>query len=185
MPAETIEQDEETGRSSPLMAIIFVVVAALIAAGAGFGMGQMVFAPMIVAPAPVETPAPLAGGAVGAEDDDAADKPAAAQTPFGQTPVYDYSGLTLVPLDPVTTNIATPANVWVRAEISLAFAGEPDPVLVQQIQSDVLAYLRTVRLHSLSTPSGFQHIASDLRGRAVDRSNGTVRHLFVTALLVE
>ena len=192
MSADVAEEEEESGRSSPLMAIIFLVVAAMVSAGAGFGMGQFVFAPMISAPAAqaaITTPAEVGGDAATADDHSGGGNPAsmatAAEPVSFDPPLYDYSGMSIVTLNPITTNIAMPAGVWLRAEMVLAVEGEADPVMVAQVESDILAYLRTIRLNSLSTPSGFQHIVTDLRTRAADRSNGVIRNVFVTALLVE
>lgn len=167
-----------------MLAIVFVIVAALVAGGAGFGAGKVLFAPMV--PAPVAVAADDYGDAAEAEDGDYASDKAKDKTGGDlQVPVDDLSKLKIVDLEPITTNLAAPDQTWVRAEFSLGVDGEADEAVIEQIQSDVLAYLRTVRLQSVSHPSGFQHMLVDIQDRAALRSEGAVKRVFVRALLFE
>ena len=183
--AADIDEDEgvEEKRSSPLMTIIVLVVAALIAGGAGFGAGKALFAPMIAAGPTEAKPAMAKDG----DDHGGADHAENAEADAGPIAMRgtDFAAWTIVDLDPITTNLAAPSEVWVRAELSMAVEGEPDPVLAEEIQADALAYLRTVRLQSVSVPSGFQHLVADLEDRARLRSDGQVKRVFVKALLLE
>ena len=97
----------------------------------------------------------------------------------------DYSALTVIDLDPITVNLAAPSDVWARAELSIAVAEEIDDVLIAEIENDMLAYLRTVRLRSVALPSGFQHLVTDLQDRAALRSEGRVKRVFIRALVLE
>ena len=193
--AEDIAEDaRETGKTSPLMAAVFLLVAALVAGGSGFAAGTVLFAPMIAADGEAATPAAAEAeradraedgrGAGGHGGDQGAEDAAAAMRGL------DHSGLKIVPLDPITTNIGAPSEVWVRMELSLAVdPGEHgdglDPATVEAIQADFLAYMRTTRLQALSMPSGFQHLVTDLESRAALRSRGAVRRVYVKALLLE
>ncbi len=93
--------------------------------------------------------------------------------------------LGVVYLEPVTTNLAGPAETWVRLELALVFADKPDLVVAQTVQQDILAYLRTVKFHQVEGPSGFQHLKSDIEERAAIRSEGKVRSVLIRTLLFE
>lgn len=191
--AEDIAEDEQEQKgTSTIMVIVFLLVAALLAGGTGFAAGKMLFAPMIVSDGDKEMPASAtaepgaatADAAQGGEDRADGDEPPAAM----RGP--DYSVLKVVSLDPITTNLGAPSDVWVRMELSLAVdPGEdgdgPDEVTLEAVHADLLAYMRTTRLQALSMPSGFQHLVTDLETRAAMRTEGAVKRVFVKALLLE
>lgn len=191
MAEDTAEDDTEQKSTSTVMVIVFLLVAALSAGGAGFAAGKVLFAPMIVADNQAEAVAgqddEQAGSTTGTDGqaaNEGADEPAPAARGL------DYSALTIVQLDPITTNIGAPSDVWVRMELSLAVdPGEggdgPDPVALEAVHADLLAYMRTTRLQALSMPSGFQHLVTDLESRAALRTGGAVKRVFVKALLLE
>ncbi len=91
----------------------------------------------------------------------------------------------VVDLKPITTNMAEPSEVWMRAELSLVFTGPVDTAVAEAIHQDLFAYLRTLKLRQVETPSGFQHLKSDLEERARIRSGGTVDKILFRALLFE
>ncbi len=82
-------------------------------------------------------------------------------------------GPSLVDLPPIVTNIATPADTWVRLEASIVFEpkalAHPD-MLAAEIATDELAYLRTLSVAQLEGPIGLENIRQDLRDRALVRS---------------
>lgn len=88
-------------------------------------------------------------------------------------------------LEPITTNLAGPTGIWVRLELALVFDGEIDLVMAQTIQQDILAYMRTVKIHQVDGASGFQHLKSDIEERAAIRSEGKVTRVLVRTLLFE
>ncbi|EHK52231.1 flagellar basal body-associated FliL family protein, partial [Allomesorhizobium alhagi] len=64
--------------------------------------------------------------------------------------------------------------------------GEPQsPDLIESIHQDLLAYLRTVKLHQVEGASGFQHLKADLEERAKIRSGGHVKQFLIRTLLFE
>lgn len=95
------------------------------------------------------------------------------------------SGVGIVHIDPITTNLGSPAEMWVRLELSLVFTGEADVAMAELIHQDLLAYMRTVKVHQIQGASGFQHLKADLTERARIRSDGTVREVLVRTMLVE
>ncbi|WP_244423686.1 flagellar basal body-associated FliL family protein [Nitratireductor pacificus] len=116
-----------------------------------------------------DEPAVAESGAHGGEKEDG--------KPHGLPGVLD--------IQPITTNLAEPSDVWVRAEFSLVFDGLPDPAVAEAVHQDLFAYIRTVRLRQVETASGFQHFRSDLEERARIRSDGAVSRILFRALLFE
>jgi flagellar FliL protein len=92
---------------------------------------------------------------------------------------------TIIPIAAVTTNIASPSDVWVRMEVSIVL-DEPQPVELQgNIQQDLLAYIRTVKMHEIEGPSGFRHLKENIEERARIRSDGHVKQVLIRTLLFE
>ncbi|MBN7756732.1 flagellar basal body-associated FliL family protein [Nitratireductor aquimarinus] len=114
-----------------------------------------------------------------AESEDAAHGNAGSEQAAVPGPVGVYT------IEPITTNLAEPSEIWVRAEMALVFEGEPDPVIAEAVHQDLFAYLRTIKLRQVETASGFQHLRSDLEERARVRSDGAVKQILFRALLFE
>ena len=79
----------------------------------------------------------------------------------------------IVKLEPVVTNVSSPADVLIRVEASIVLDPEKAqdlPVLAAQIQSDTLTFLRTVDLAQVEGSRGLLHLREDLRERAQLRS---------------
>lgn len=91
----------------------------------------------------------------------------------------------LVTIDPITTNLASPGNIWVRMEVAMVFDDRPPPELLRTIHQDILAYMRTVTLHQVQGASGFQHLKTDLEERIRIRSDGHASQLLIRTLLFE
>ena len=89
-------------------------------------------------------------------------------------------------LPPITTNLAAPSDIWVRMEVSdraRRAAGRPE--LADTIQQDLLAFVRTVKMHQIEGASGFRHLKEDLEERAAIRSDGHVKQVLIRTLLFE
>lgn len=91
----------------------------------------------------------------------------------------------VIPLAPITTNLAAPEAVWIRLEASVVLNEPQSPELIETIHQDLLAYLRTVKLHQVEGASGFQHLKADLEERAKIRSDGHVKQFLIRTLLFE
>lgn len=89
------------------------------------------------------------------------------------------------PIEPITTNLADPRDVWIRLELSLVFDGSADASVAKQVHQDFIAYLRTVKLAQVASASGFGHLKSDLRERAAIRSDDHVKDVLIKTLLFE
>jgi len=121
-----------------------------------------------------ETPAPVPAAP---ENAGTAEKPAETGKPA--------AGPALVPLAPITTNLASPSEVWIRLEASLLYDGPQPPEMTEQIHQDLLAYVRTLKLHQIEGASGYQHLKADLDERAALRSGGHVKQVLVRTMLLE
>ena len=141
----------------------------LVAAGMGWFSGQKLNAEN--APAKT-TPAKPAAGHGGGHDAKAGE--------------HDAKGAqTVIDLPELMTNIAAPADTWVRLEMAIVLDEPQGSDLPGIIHQDLLAYVRTVKLHQLAGASGFQHFKSDLEERAAIRSEGHVKRVLIKTMLFE
>ncbi len=95
------------------------------------------------------------------------------------------AGPLLVQLAPITTNLAAPSAVWVRLDASIVLDAPQPPEMAEAVHQDILAYLRTIRMHQIEGASGYQHLKADLRERAALRSDGHVKDVLIRTLLFE
>ncbi|KUM28827.1 flagellar basal body-associated protein FliL [Mesorhizobium loti] len=138
--------------------------------GAAIGMGWISggYLKQGEAPAPVPAAPENAGRPEKPAD---ADKPAA--------------GPTLVQLAPITTNLASPSEIWIRLEASVLYDAPQPPEMTEQIHQDLLAFVRTLKMHQIEGASGYQHLKADLDERAALRSGGHVKQVLVRTMLLE
>ena len=164
-------------KSAFLAALIPGLAATAIAAGAGVALSALNPPPPPEKPAVSSAPGKIAAETKAPEKTDAE---AAA--------VCAANGPGLVDLPPIVTNVATPADVWIRLEAAIVFDPKtlPHPELVAaEIATDELAYLRTVTITDLQGPIGLENIRQDLRDRAIVRSNGKVTELLLKTLVLQ
>jgi flagellar protein FliL len=103
-------------------------------------------------------------------------------------PDPDAAKITMRSLAPITTNLASPPNTWIRMETSAVIVEDLGPegqVLMARLVEDIVAFLRTVPLDQIEGASGFQHLREDLNDRVRIRSQGKVRELLIEALVVQ
>ncbi|QKD06245.1 flagellar basal body-associated FliL family protein [Mesorhizobium loti] len=145
------------------LAMLLVVTAAAI------GMGWMSGGYLKGVGAPSSVP-------VAPENEGKVDQPAAAKEPG--------TGQTLVALAPITTNIASP-DTWIRMEVSVVYDAPQLPAMAEDIQQDLLAYVRSLKMHQIEGASGYQHLKADLEERASIRSQGHAKQVLIRTLLLE
>lgn len=158
------------GPSLVVQLAVFVVLSA-VAGGTGWFLGQMLKGEVVPAAEAPAAPAAAAGH----------------EAPAGQEG-HGKEGApapNLLRLEPVTTNLATPSNTWVRMELSLVFDGPADTAIGEAVHQDILAYMRTVRLPQVEGGSGFRHLKSDIEERARIRSDGKVKSVLVNTMIFE
>ncbi|RUU03362.1 flagellar basal body-associated FliL family protein [Mesorhizobium sp. USDA-HM6] len=95
------------------------------------------------------------------------------------------AGPTVVQLAPITTNIASPSEVWIRLEASVFYDAPQPPEMTEQIHQDLLAFVRTLKMHQIEGASGYQHLKADLDERAALRSGGHVKQVLIRTMLLE
>ena len=95
------------------------------------------------------------------------------------------AGPTLVPLAPITTNLAAPADIWIRLEASVVLDAPQPPDADRGHPPGPARLLRTVKLHQIEGASGFQHLKADLEERAAIRSDGHAKQVLIRTLLFE
>ncbi|MCT7377572.1 flagellar basal body-associated FliL family protein [Chelativorans salis] len=163
-----VPQEEQKKGPSPLVQVAALLTVTALAVGMGWYTGGYLEGHQT----PVSEPGTIKdqGHAKGVEEQ-----------PDGESQLAP----SVTALDPITTNLADPTEVWVRMELAIAFDGEPDQELAHTIHQDLLAYMRTVKLRQIESASGFQYLKADLRERARIRSEGRVSDVLVITFLYE
>jgi len=160
------EGTERPGKGRKLVPLVALVGLTLLAGGAGAGLGLHLVSSVEKT---VEEKAKL--------------------KPEPTAPPLQYEGkFVLQPLEPIITNLAAPAETWIRLETSIVFNPEsvPEPkVITAEIQQDVLAYIRTLSVGQLQGPSALQHLRDDLNERVAIRSEGRVSELIVETMVIQ
>lgn len=95
------------------------------------------------------------------------------------------AGPLLVQLAPITTNLASPTTAWVRIDASIVLDTPQLAEMAEAVHQDLLAYLRTLKLHQVEGASGYQHLKADLKERAAIRSDGHVKDVLIRTLVFE
>ena len=166
------DADGATAKKSKLLPTIAAVgILTLVAVGGGAGVGMMISTPAA---------APVAEAAVTPIEGEKAEV-AASEPPAPKAPSV------IVKLEPVVTNVTSPADVLMRVEASIVINPEhvEDPaVLALQIQGDTLTYLRTIDLAQVEGARGLLHLREDLRERAQLRSPAVSDYL-IQALIAQ
>lgn len=110
-------------------------------------------------------------------------KPHAAKE--GADPAATEGAGTLVQLPAITSNLAAPDSMWVRLELSLVLDAPQPPDLAERVHQDLLAFVRTLRIHQVQGASALRHLKTDLDERAAIRSDGHVKEVLIRTLLFE
>jgi flagellar FliL protein len=170
--ATTDEPQAPPKGPSLVIQIMVLLVLTLVAAGAGWFSVKLL--------AGGSAPAEAAHAESGHDKDKKKEEPA---TPEDLAAADLKRGVAA--LAPITTNLASPANTWVRIELAAVFEAEPDLAMADAVNQDILAFLRTVKMHQVEGPSGFLHLKEDMDERARIRSGGKISHLLIKTLLFE
>ncbi|RWA73888.1 flagellar basal body-associated FliL family protein [Mesorhizobium sp.] len=150
--------------------LVIQLAALLVMTGAAVGLGWVSggYLKQGEAPAPVPAAPENAGTAEKAAEGDKA-----------------APGPTVVQLAPITTNLASPSEVWIRLEASVLYDAPQPADMTEQIHQDLLAFVRTLKMHQIEGASGYQHLKADLDERAALRSGGHVKQVLVRTMLLE
>ncbi|MBX3573869.1 MAG: flagellar basal body-associated FliL family protein [Mesorhizobium sp.] len=174
----TVEKQEGAPAKGPsfVVQIAVLLVLTLVAAGVGYLSGGMLKGE--TAGTETAAAAPAAGHGEKKEgghgEASEPEDPAAADLARG-----------VMNLPAITTNLAAPSDTWIRVELAAVFEGETDPTIADTIHQDILAYLRTVKLHQVEGASGFLHLKDDIRERSRIRGEGKVKDVLIRTIVFE
>jgi flagellar FliL protein len=174
---DLLDEPKEEKKSGLVGQVVIVAVLTLVAVGTGWAIGAFVLdAPSQpeMAKAEIEEPAKEKKKDKHGSDD-------ARDRAHGEVAMSGH----LVELTPITANIATPDDVWIRLELAILFSEEPDPVLPDQIHQDILAFIQTLKLYQMEGASGMRHLRQDMNELAKIRSDGLAKGVLIRALLLE
>lgn len=183
------EEVETPSKPSFISQILVLGLTTMVAFGGGWGFGKFFLnaEPGMAAPGAGAVDAMEPSGPK-KQDADHENLPADKGADQPADPVADVEQVEAgqaVALEPIVANLAAPEDVWVRLEMSVLFGETPNPEIVQAIHQDVLAYIKTVKLHQVDGPSGYLHLKSDLKDLVKTRSEGVARGVLISALLFE
>nr|WP_321454794.1 flagellar basal body-associated FliL family protein [uncultured Cohaesibacter sp.] len=101
--------------------------------------------------------------------------------------LYD-SPSKIVAIKPIIVNLAGVEKAFVRVEGSIVFkqeAKEVADVLTSQVESDISAYLRTLKVSDLEGATGLQNLREDLNQRAKIRADGNIREFILETMVIQ
>jgi len=154
-------------KKGPSLVIQLAMLVVMTGAAVGMGWVSGGYLKQGQTPAPV----PAAPENAGTAEKPAEGKPAA--------------GPTVVQLAPITTNLASPSEIWIRIEASVLYDAPQPAEMTEQIHQDLLAFVRTLKMHQIEGASGYQHLKADLDERAALRSGGHVKQVLIRTMLLE
>ncbi|MBN9071589.1 MAG: flagellar basal body-associated FliL family protein [Rhizobiales bacterium] len=183
MAAVDQEPPAKKGPSIVIQIAVLLVLTAAAAGGAWFAGGLMRKDGASPPPSAAAEPAAPAGHGEAAEG---AVESGHGEAAAGHDGAKAAGGPSIVPLAPIMTNLAQPSDTWLRMELAVVFDKTPaDPRLAENIQQDLLAYVRTLKLHQIEGPSAFQQLRADLDERAAIRSDGLATQVLIRTLMLE
>lgn len=168
---ETLDAQQPKKKSGMVMTIAAIAAVTIIAGGGGWVVGGML-APQVEKPKSEQKAAEAEQAAAEGEKEEGLPRIAT-----------EANGV--IQLEPITTNLAFPADRWVRLEVALLFKDKPDVKLAETIHQDIAVYLRTVSLQQIEGPRGFQYLKEDLEERTDMISEGKVARLMFRTFLIQ
>jgi hypothetical protein len=100
----------------------------------------------------------------------------------------EQPSLRLQQLAPIVTNLSSPETSWIRLQGAIVYDAKalPHPeIVVAELTSDIVAFLRTISLSSIEGADGLRRLREDLNERVAIRSEGHVREFIILALVVQ
>lgn len=147
--------------------IIALVLMTVIGGGGGAGLGYLL--PLAAAPAKSAVSEPVS-----------AEGAATPEMPAEVTTVVQ-------PLPPIVTNLGS-GPAWIRLEASLlidAAAKSEGEVMAAEAAARIQAFLHTLTVSQIEGPSGLLHFREDLLDLLQAATDGKVRQIAISSLVVE
>jgi flagellar protein FliL len=101
-------------------------------------------------------------------------------------PIFDM-GLVTRTIAPVIGSLAGPKKAWIRLEFAVLLPPDlaKSDELAGLIAQDTLAYVRTVPLDQVDTPSGLWFLREDIEERVKVRTDGKAKGVLFRSLVIE
>ncbi|WP_240532028.1 flagellar basal body-associated FliL family protein [Candidatus Liberibacter americanus] len=90
----------------------------------------------------------------------------------------------IFPIQPIITNLVDAPKHWIRLEIALICNDILDKSLLEFIQQDIIAYIRTVSIKQISGPQGFRYLKNDIEDRIRLRSKNLVSTVILRTFII-
>lgn len=174
------KKEAEPKKSGMMGTIVVVLVLTLVAVGAGWGVGAYALKPAAMgdhAEAPAAAAPEAHGKGGGGHEPAHGEETHASAGTAASGKAYE--------LEPITANISAPDDVWVRLELAVLFAGDPDEGIAEKIHQDILAFIQTIKLYQVEGASGIRHFRRDINDLARIRGGDRVKGVLIRALLFE
>lgn len=111
-----------------------------------------------------------------------------ASSEAGRSETAAQQSMQVKELPPIITNLGVPETSWVRLQAAIVYDGAAIPhleLLIPELMSDIVAFLRTVSLASIEGAEGLRGLREDLSERVALRSEGHVHEFIIQALVVQ
>jgi flagellar basal body-associated protein FliL len=160
-------------------AILSVVLLLLLGGGAGFGYGVLSGKPKALEEAH------------GASTEAKANLAASATEPGGQrsgTEGTDWRNEELVTMQPLIVRLDGSAGKWLRLDGAVAFSqasNEDRGAIVAQLGEDLMLFLGSTSLESISSPTGLEFLRDDMNDIVQSRTKGQAKRFILKSLVVE
>jgi flagellar protein FliL len=100
----------------------------------------------------------------------------------------DPADIDFAPIPPVIVNLLEPKQVWLRMEGGIAYSksGEKKTeLLAAEAAQQIAQYLKTLRLADIEGPDGLQFLQEEINATVHALSDGQVKRVLLTGLIVE
>lgn len=185
-----MEPEEEDGegpkkKSGLITTVIAFVVISIVAVGAGWFLGSGFAERPLATEEETETASVVVKKK---KKDDKKDAHGKESEEEGDGETGSHAGPTVALLDPIVTSLGDQNGLWLRLELAVVFGegkeyeGDIDKV---SLQSDIVAYLRTIDPDMLSGASGFIHLHEDLVDRVRMTTSGRAVDVKVLSVVAE
>ncbi|MCC2096095.1 MAG: flagellar basal body-associated FliL family protein [Hyphomicrobiales bacterium] len=173
------KEPEEKQQSSMKGMVIGIVLATLLAGGAGVLYGIALpqqKAPAQAGAAPAETAVETAHGKT---------KPASAHKSGKDK---EKKTRAVHRLNPIIANLKQPKDRWIRLDAAVVLQDVKDEEIDKlkgKMAADILAYLRTLTLSDVEGPMGLLNLRQDIQRRLKMRAGDRVQDFLISAMVVQ
>ena len=117
-----------------------------------------------------------------------AEKRANEEPPKAENALAWSEDSTVAPVEPVISNLAAPAGVWIRLETAIVYDKESVNDLARlkaETAEAILSFVRTVTLQELQGSSALLHLRDDLNERVRFITGNVVEELIIQSMVLQ